>query len=313
MAKVDTKEGLKGSFDGLVASINAKGKGGLTREIPLSQIRADPQQPRRVFDSEPLEHLIQSVRQKGILSPLWLRPDDFDEDDGPRYLLIAGERRYRAAQAAGLSTVPARIFEDLDELQTLELSLIENLQRQDLNPLEEVEGLLHLLASRLDQELASLPNFLEAQRKTPDETVVAALELFFSQYAKTTWQSFVVHKLPVLRLPLELLNAMRVGRLNFNQAKELNRQLKSLEPAVRTQILSDLEAGIVQPSDLGSRLADALADAKELGVRSSDPSFKSVKRRLSKVLTPHNFQKLDEIKRKKVDGLLEQLKKLLEG
>ncbi len=106
--------------------------GGVSR-IPVASIRAGAWQPRQVFDEAALTELIQSVRERGVLQPLLLRRN------GPGFELIAGERRFRAAQAAGLADVPAIVM-DVSDRDALELALIENLQRADLNLIEEAEG-----------------------------------------------------------------------------------------------------------------------------------------------------------------------------
>lgn len=102
-------------------------------DVPLDLIRRNASQPRKDFDPEQLEALADSIRQHGVIQPVLLRPDP---EAAGRYILVAGERRWRAAQAAGLHAIPALVRE-LDELGTLELAIVENLQRADLNPLEE--------------------------------------------------------------------------------------------------------------------------------------------------------------------------------
>ena len=119
------------------AADGAHSRGGV-REIEISRIRANPDQPRVQFDEEALDELAESIRERGVLQPILLRPDD----DG--YLIVAGERRWRAAQRARLHAIPA-IIRDIDESATAELALIENIQRQDLNPLEEAEGYRQLI------------------------------------------------------------------------------------------------------------------------------------------------------------------------
>ena len=112
-------------------------RGGV-REIEIARIRANPNQPRIQFDEEALDELAESIRQRGLLQPILLRPD------GDDYLIVAGERRWRAAQRARLHAIPA-IVRDIDDSATAELALIENIQRQDLNPLEEAEGYRQLI------------------------------------------------------------------------------------------------------------------------------------------------------------------------
>ena len=107
------------------------------RTIPLSSITPSPLQPRKEFERDALQELVDSIRQHGIIQPLLVRPGD------GRHELIAGERRWRAAQEAGLTEVPV-IIRYATDLEVLELSLIENLQRQDLNPIEEAQGYARL-------------------------------------------------------------------------------------------------------------------------------------------------------------------------
>ena len=115
----------------------AASRGGV-REIEISRIRANPEQPRVQFDEEALDELAESIRQRGVLQPILLRPD------GDDYLIVAGERRWRAAQRARLHAIPA-IVREIDDSATAELALIENIQREDLNPLEEAEGYRQLV------------------------------------------------------------------------------------------------------------------------------------------------------------------------
>lgn len=107
-------------------------------EIPISEIDPNPNQPRRHFDPEKLQELARSIALHGVLQPLLVTPRD------GRYLLVAGERRWRAARQAGLSTVPALVRE-MDDEQVAALTLVENLQRDDLNPMEEARGFQQLM------------------------------------------------------------------------------------------------------------------------------------------------------------------------
>jgi ParB family chromosome partitioning protein len=104
------------------------------RELPLEMISANPSQPRRVFEEEALVALAESLKERGVLQPVLVRPVP-----GGTYELIAGERRWRAAQIAGLESVPAMVRPD-DDAASLELALIENMAREDLNPIEEARA-----------------------------------------------------------------------------------------------------------------------------------------------------------------------------
>ena len=115
------------------------GRGDAGREIPVEMIRRSPYQPRRKLDAEALEELTRSVRAHGVVQPVVVRP----VGEG-RYELVAGERRWRAAQGAGLATVPAVVREVSDKV-ALSIAIIENIQREDLTPLEEARGVARLV------------------------------------------------------------------------------------------------------------------------------------------------------------------------
>ena len=115
---------------GLDALLPQSESGDNLENIPVGRIRANPNQPRKAFGDDALRSLVESIRRVGVLQPVVVRPDGFD------YVLVAGERRWRAAQQAGLGEIPALIRETDGSGQLTE-ALIENLQREDLNPLEE--------------------------------------------------------------------------------------------------------------------------------------------------------------------------------
>ena len=112
---------------------------GGVREIEIARIRRNPNQPRVVFEQGALDELAESIHQRGVLQPILLRPDGLNF-----YQIVAGERRWRAAQRAGLHKIPA-IVRDIDEGTTAELALIENVQREDLNAIEEAEAYKQLI------------------------------------------------------------------------------------------------------------------------------------------------------------------------
>lgn len=123
-----------------------------TSAVDINKVMPGAMQPRKTFDPEKLEALAASIVQKGILQPILVRPHDNDT-----YEIIAGERRWRAAQLAGLTTVPVNIV-DYDDREALEIGLIENLQRDDLNAVEEAESLQRLIKDydRTQEEVASV-------------------------------------------------------------------------------------------------------------------------------------------------------------
>ncbi len=109
------------------------------QEIPVGELDPNPDQPRQSFDQESIAQLADSIRDQGVLQPLLVVPAS-----GGRYRIIAGERRYRASRMAGLETVPC-IVKDIDVIRQMEIALIENLQREDLNPMEAARGIQALM------------------------------------------------------------------------------------------------------------------------------------------------------------------------
>ena len=122
--------------------------------VKLEDIVLPPHQPRRYFDPQALKELVSSIKQHGILQPLLVRPLG-----GGKYELVAGERRLRAGQEAKLEVAPV-VVRELSDDQAFQLALIENLQREDLNPVEETEGILHLLAIRLHCDVEAVKSLL---------------------------------------------------------------------------------------------------------------------------------------------------------
>ncbi|MBW4546823.1 MAG: ParB/RepB/Spo0J family partition protein [Symplocastrum torsivum CPER-KK1] len=222
--------------------------------VPLAAITLPVKRPRRSFTSEKLEQLTTSVKTLGILEPLLVRQKPSGE-----YELVAGERRYRAAHIAGLTCVPVVVRELTDE-EALQLSLVENLQREDLNPIDETEGILQLLSLKLKlsvQEVVALLYRIEHEVKGVTAPNVMGSDSFkeicatFNELGKFTWKSFVTNRLPLLKLPEDILSVVRAGSLEYTKAQALARvkdELKRqslLEEAIRDNIsLSELRKRI---------------------------------------------------------------------
>ena len=120
------------------SSVGGESSRGDIRQIPVASIEPHPDQPRRVFQEEALAELAQSIQVRGVIQPIIVRPH------GHRFQVVAGERRWRAAQKARLHEIPA-IVRDFSESETLEIALIENIQREDLNAIEEAQAYRRLL------------------------------------------------------------------------------------------------------------------------------------------------------------------------
>ncbi|MGN0779849.1 MAG: ParB/RepB/Spo0J family partition protein [Aristaeellaceae bacterium] len=164
--------GLGRGLDALLPEMEESSGAG--QEIAIGDIDPNPDQPRRVFPEESLAQLAQSIRDMGVLQPLLVTPQS-----GGRYQIVAGERRWRAARQAGLETVPC-IVRDMDVIQQMEIALIENLQREDLNPIDTAMGIRALMqqcgytqetvAARLSKSRPAVANLLRLL--TLPETVV---------------------------------------------------------------------------------------------------------------------------------------------
>ena len=276
--------------------------------IPLQEIQTRPQQPRRYFDPQKQEQLLQSIREHGILEPLLVRPLASD-----RYELVAGERRYRAAVALKLSEVPV-VIRELSNWEALQLTLVENLQREDLNPVEETEGILQLLALHLDRDgaevrqlLYQMKNALEKEKKSRDNVIPksnsAAEQQVQSVFASLgqDWYSFTCNLLPLLNLPADILEALRQGQIEYTKAKAISRVK---EETARRKLLKEAIAQSLSLSQIRERVRAAQPSQpnEELLTR-LDVTYKQVKKAKQMLENPK--------KRKKLESLLTQLEKLL--
>ncbi len=185
------------------------------RRVPIEQIAPNPDQPRRHFAPAALEELAASIREKGIIQPLILRPDP---EKPERFQIVAGERRWRAAQMAQLHDVPALVRE-LDDTEVLEIAIIENIQRADLNPVEEAAGYAQLME-----------RFGHTQEKLAE--------------ALGKSRPHVANCLRLLTLPQGVLDMLRDGKLSAGHARALvgRDNAEELARLIATQGLSVREA-----------------------------------------------------------------------
>ena len=130
--------GLESLFEDAAPSFEADTR---IETLPLREIEPDPDQPRKTFDHDTLGELAASIAEHGLLQPIAVRPHGVG-----RYLIVAGERRWRASRMAGLTEVPV-IVKDVTDEQAMELALVENLQREDLDPVEEAAGIRELMTT----------------------------------------------------------------------------------------------------------------------------------------------------------------------
>ncbi len=133
------KKGLGKGLDALISSTNALDEAkNSVLEVKVNDVEPNHDQPRKIFDQEKLEVLAQSIKDHGVVQPILVRKE------GQRYVIVAGERRWRASKLAGLKTIPV-VVKELSSREVMEIALIENLQREDLNPIEEAEAYQKLM------------------------------------------------------------------------------------------------------------------------------------------------------------------------
>ena len=261
----------------------AKGRGGLGRgleslfedaapsfesdtrieTLPLREVEPDPGQPRKTFDDETLAELSASIAEHGLLQPIAVRPKP-----SGGYLIVAGERRWRASRMAGLTEVPV-IVKDVTDEQAMELALVENLQREDLDPVEEAVGIRELMtrcdltqeqaARKLGKSRSALANSLRLL--SLPETV---LELLKSGFI-TIGHAKVVLGLPTPELQEEAAQMIADNQLNVRQAEALCKKLaKPAKEPVAAPLPSALPVEVEESlkQALGSEVHVAYHDGK---------------------------------------------------
>ena len=261
----------------------AKGRGGLGRgleslfedaapsfesdtrieTLPLREIEPDPGQPRKTFDDETLAELSASIAEHGLLQPIEVRPKP-----SGGYLIVAGERRWRASRMAGLTEVPV-IVKDVTDEQAMELALVENLQREDLDPVEEAAGIRELMtrcdltqeqaARKLGKSRSALANSLRLL--SLPETV---LELLKSGFI-TIGHAKVVLGLPTPELQEEAAQMIADNQLNVRQAEALCKKLaKPAKEPVAAPLPSALPVEVEESlkQALGSEVRVSYHDGK---------------------------------------------------
>lgn len=203
------------------SAVQTPPQGATVRQVPLDLLEPNPFQPRSSIDPAALEELSQSIRLRGILQPLLVRPHPATAG---RYQIVAGERRWRAASAAGLHEVPA-LVRDMADTEAAAVALVENLQRQDLNPMDEAEGYDRLLTQfGLTQEALG-----QAVGKS---------------------RSHVANTLRLLNLPPEVKDALRQGSISAGHARAI---LAHPSPLTALREVIDRQLSVRQAEALATR------------------------------------------------------------
>tara|TARA_B100001057_G_scaffold28290_1_gene25972 strand:- start:2654 stop:3496 length:843 start_codon:yes stop_codon:yes gene_type:complete len=183
------KKGLGRGLSSLIGETKVENK---KNNLSLTEIVPNKYQPRKIFDEENLNDLVNSIKERGVIQPIIVRKSNTDNS---KYEIIAGERRWLAAQKAGLNEIPA-VVTDADDLKSLEFAIVENVQRHDLNPLEEAQGYKRLIDEfSYDQEKVS--KFIGKSR------------------------SYISNSLRLLNLPKEVLNYVKYKKISAGHAKIL--------------------------------------------------------------------------------------------
>ncbi|AFW97187.1 ParB family partitioning protein (plasmid) [Anabaena sp. 90] len=276
-----------------------------TATVNIDKIRLPAQQPRRYFDPEKLSQLVQSVKEHGILQPLLVRAVNGE------FELVAGERRLRAAKEAGLTEVPI-ITKELSDLQTLQIALLENLQREDLNPVEETEGILELLSIELDVnsgEVISILNQVANAKKRGlelTENVSRQLEIIesvLSGVGRFSAESFRTSRLPLLNLPDDVLEILRQGKIEYTKARAI---AKLKDDGERRELLDKVLNENLSLSEI-KQLVKELTPGKITAKETLNAKYSEIGKRLK------NAQVWEDAKKtKKLEKLLGELEKLLE-
>lgn len=213
---------------------------GPKRELPIEFLAPNPDQPRRVFDKDAIEELSQSIAQRGLLQPILVRPRGRD-----KYEIVAGERRWRAAQRAKLHNVPV-VIRELTDQETAEIALIENIQRVDLNPVEEA-GAYHRLAEAYNRTQAEIAKAVGKSR------------------------SHVANMMRLTGLPRKVMDALGSGEISMGHARAL---LGAEHPAEACAVVMERGLSVRQTETMVREASKALAGAPSAATRSGAPKAK---------------------------------------
>ena len=285
-------------------SSDSAGRGGVVRTLPLDRIVPNPEQPRLAFDEETLQELAASIREHGVLQPILVRPLGNNQ-----YQLVAGERRWRASKLAGLDKISA-LVEDIDDDTALEISIIENLQREDLSPLDEAAMYDRMIREhgysvrKLAQKLGKDKGYLENRLRladAPDE--VRAL---VSVRKDTLSHAYELLKVDDPKKRRRLAEQVARGELSLVKLREKiegRRRRPADEGGVGTTDTHDDEVDV--PTDDRFAEADASWDRTGGAVPLGDDSLVAAKQQLAEAVeelvtvlqTPGAIRSITEVDR----------------
>lgn len=276
------------------------------KEVPLSLIDLPQYQPRSYFAQESLDELVASIKVNGVLQPVLVRPTS-----GGRYELLAGGRRYRASQSLSLDKIPA-VVRELDDQQALAASITENLLREDLNPVEETEGVLKLIALRFNLTAEEVSPFLNNARNQKrgrqlaepmPQSTLDSLEELFKELGRLSLDSFTSHRLPLLKLPPDVLEALKQGKLAYTKGVAIARVKQD---KARSQILNQAVNESLSLSDINRRIRDIMPSK---GEKRGDQFQQQLTKLAARVKNSAVLE--DESKHSRLKELLQELENLL--
>lgn len=273
--------------------------------ISIDRINVQKEQPRRYFGNDEMKALVASIREHGVLQPILARPLENNT-----FELVAGERRLRAATTAGLTQISV-VVREMSEEQAAELAILENLQRENLNPIEETDAILKLLSSRLQKSVLNtkelLRNLYDEARGRHGNNVVSTkekevVESFFTSLGRFSISSFYTHRLPLLRLSENLLETVRQGRLEYTKALAI---AKVKDEATRADLIERVLAENLS-------LVELRAAVKNLQSNRSPKQFDIAERAsvVAQALRKRNVIK-DANTKRRIEKLLKQLEDIL--
>ena len=216
-------------------------------KISISDLSRNPYQPRQFFDEEKLEELSNSIKKNGIIQPIAVRPK---KSDSGKYEIVAGERRWLAAQKAGLHEIPVTVL-DLSDVESLEVAIVENIQRDDLNPVEEARGYKRL-ADEFNYDHESISKLMSKSR------------------------SHISNTLRLLTLPEDVISMLQEGTLTSGQAR----------PLIGISNASSIAEEIVT-KNYSARRVEFLVKGKKIdksGKKKYDANIFDVQERIEKIL-----------------------------
>lgn len=288
-------------FDDMLGQVEEASSPPQSGEVPLDSITPRTDQFRRIFDQDKIEALAASISELGLLEPIVIR-----EKEGG-FEIVAGERRYRALRQLGWERAPVHVVSFTDAQAEL-AGAVENLNREDLGPLEEVDAVLSVLRHALDlpqEEVVALVTRvrgLELENKDLTEDDVSLVVSLFKRLGYTSLNSFYANRLSLLRYPDDLLHAMRVKGLAYTKARVLARVK---DDGLRRSLIDTTLRDDLSVEEVEQRVREQTEPARPT------PGLYEDFGRVKRLITKRKVQQLDAAKQKRLRQLVKEIEKLV--